>query len=642
MRKVTFITFILSCFYFHLTFAQQNVIDSLQNVLKTAKEDTNRVNALIALAAQFKSNDPDTAIYFGNNALTLATKLNFKTGMADASFRLGQANVNLGRYEDAIKNTIGALAAYNQLLFAKGPNKKEMLKKKSAVYNLTGQIYYLQGKYAEALKVNSDALKIRTEVGDKFGYSSSLVSIGNIYYAQGDLDNALASYEAALKIRQDLGEKSGIADCYSNIGIIYWEQEKDSLAIKNYVASLNIRKEIGDKKGIATTYNNLGSLYFAIEKYDEALKNYFLALGIRSEIDDRMGVATTCNNIGNIYTKQKKYKDASVYLNKSIALSNEIGSLEDIKEGYQNLTVLDSAQGNYKQALEHYKLYMAFRDSLVNDDNIKKMAEAQMQFELDKRDALQKAQQEKKDAVQKEELQKQKLLRNGIIIGTALLVLLGLLFFSRYHLRKKLEKQEAILKERKRISNDMHDDLASGLTSIRMLSEMAHQKTNQKIEEISKISKSAETLMDNMRDIIWTMSAENNTVEDLVFYIRKYAGEFLDICGIEYRFDIPETIPQVIIEAEKKRNIFLSVKESLHNIVKHSEATMVKLHFNFDKDVSIIIHDNGKGIDSGTLNGIGNGLKNMKSRMQSVNGSFGIENKIGTTITLSCPLSEKT
>jgi tetratricopeptide (TPR) repeat protein len=98
-------------------------------------------------------------------------------------------------------------------------------------------------------------------------------------------------------------------------------------------------------------------------------------LKISEEIEDNSGIADAYINIGNVYTKQKKNKEASFYLNKALSLSKDIGSLDYIKNGYEGLAKLDSAQGNFKQALEYYKLYTAYRDSIFNEENTKKMVQ---------------------------------------------------------------------------------------------------------------------------------------------------------------------------------------------------------------------------------------------------------------------------
>jgi signal transduction histidine kinase len=208
--------------------------------------------------------------------------------------------------------------------------------------------------------------------------------------------------------------------------------------------------------------------------------------------------------------------------------------------------------------------------------------------------------------------------------------------------RQELEKQMAILSatqdERNRISADMHDELGSGVTAIRLMSEIVKSKMKENtLPEIERISSSANDLINKMNTIIWTMKSENDSLESLVAYIRSYSCEFLENTNIDCAVIIPERIPNVILSGEKRRNIFLCVKESLNNVVKHSRASKVVINFEFDEQIRIVISDNGQGIDKQKLREFGNGLTNMKKRMQGIDGEFTIENKNGTTSVLSVP-----
>ena len=201
--------------------------------------------------------------------------------------------------------------------------------------------------------------------------------------------------------------------------------------------------------------------------------------------------------------------------------------------------------------------------------------------------------------------------------------------------RKELEKHIAVLAakqdERNRISVDMHDELGSGVTAIRLMSEIVKSKMKeQTLPEIDKISNSANDLLNKMNTIIWTMTSSNDTVENLVAYIRAYAVEFFESTAIDCYFSMPATIPNREISGEKRRNIFLGVKESLTNVLKHSQCGIVKINVLVNDKLIIEIQDDGVGINMDKLRKFGNGLHNMKKRMASIEGEFSIENLNGT------------
>jgi signal transduction histidine kinase len=205
--------------------------------------------------------------------------------------------------------------------------------------------------------------------------------------------------------------------------------------------------------------------------------------------------------------------------------------------------------------------------------------------------------------------------------------------------REEIKRQKAILAERNRIASDMHDDLGAGLSTIKMMGEMAMSKPgNNDRKEFEHITQSASELIDNMRAIVWSISNQNDTLEDLILYIRKYAYEFLEAHGKDCRMDIPENIPDIKLSAEQRRNIFLVVKESLHNSAKHANATGVEIKILTRPDFTFIIHDNGNGYAADKGNRFGNGLKNMKRRMESIGGTFAIENANGVKVICRCDL----
>ncbi|MEP6748339.1 MAG: 7TM diverse intracellular signaling domain-containing protein [Bacteroidota bacterium] len=210
--------------------------------------------------------------------------------------------------------------------------------------------------------------------------------------------------------------------------------------------------------------------------------------------------------------------------------------------------------------------------------------------------------------------------------------------------RKEFEKQLAVVEakqeERNRISTDMHDELGSGVTAIRLMSEIVKTKMKgNALPEIDKISSNANDLLSKMNTIIWTMSSSNDRLDNMVAYTRSYAFEFLENTNINCHFESAEFIPPTEISGEKRRNIFLCVKESLNNIAKHSKADDVWIKVTIlPGSFEIQIHDNGVGINMQKLREFGNGLNNMKKRIESIDGTYNIANKEGTTTTIAIPM----
>lgn len=233
--------------------------------------------------------------------------------------------------------------------------------------------------------------------------------------------------------------------------------------------------------------------------------------------------------------------------------------------------------------------------------------------------------------------------------GTSLAIL-GVLFLGfRFYYRRKLEKekiisekQQAIEKERTRIATDMHDDLGAGLSRIKFLSETIGIKKQQQLpfeEDISKIREYSHEMIDKMGEIVWALNEKNDSLSDLLSYTRSYTVEYLSQSGIRCWIDSPELFQTAFVTGEFRRNIFLSVKEILHNIVKHAQANEVTIAIKTDPGLCINIKDDGIGFDQAKTRPYSNGLLNIKKRMADIGGSMEIENKNGTMIKLQAPLS---
>jgi len=198
---------------------------------------------------------------------------------------------------------------------------------------------------------------------------------------------------------------------------------------------------------------------------------------------------------------------------------------------------------------------------------------------------------------------------------------------------RELEKREAVNKERNRIANDMHDDLGSGLTKISIMAQL--MKSKQKNPEellhyVDKISSTSGELVDNMGHIIWAMNADNDTLENFLAYIRQYSNQFFEDSHINFLFDLPDLNEQHYLNQRTRRNLFLVVKESMNNILKHAAAEQAVLSFQIEENVcTLVLTDNGNGFDIQHPRRYGNGLQNMKKRMQDIGGTYMIESEPG-------------
>jgi len=209
-------------------------------------------------------------------------------------------------------------------------------------------------------------------------------------------------------------------------------------------------------------------------------------------------------------------------------------------------------------------------------------------------------------------------------------------YMEKRKLQKKidrLERERALEKERVRISQDMHDEVGSSLSEISILSELLKRnmgKSEEAETHLKDISERSAEVIENIGQIIWAINPRNDPLDNLVAHLRLYAADYIRKAGIKYSFEIPDSIPAYHLSAEVRRNVFLVVKEALHNIVKHSYASEVQVCVNFlDDKMKITIKDNGKGFSIDQSSGSGNGLSNMQKRIENIGGEFKIESEPG-------------
>lgn len=206
------------------------------------------------------------------------------------------------------------------------------------------------------------------------------------------------------------------------------------------------------------------------------------------------------------------------------------------------------------------------------------------------------------------------------------------------------EKEEAIHKERQRLSRDLHDDIGSTLSSINIISNMALKNKllleDEKLRSsIEKINERSQRLLDNMSDIVWCISPDNDMLEEVLARMRQYATTILDAKGIEYEINFPKENADYKINLDTKNSIYLIFKEAVNNLSKYSEATKANLELRFEGNyINLKVDDNGKGFDLDKVERL-NGLMNMKHRASEVKGYLHINSKQGkgTSIELRIP-----
>ena len=188
----------------------------------------------------------------------------------------------------------------------------------------------------------------------------------------------------------------------------------------------------------------------------------------------------------------------------------------------------------------------------------------------------------------------------------------------------------------------MHDDLGAGLSRIKFLSEIIGIKKQKQLpvdEEISSIRLNAHDMIDKMGEIVCPLNEKNDSLNDLLSFTRAYAMEYLAENGITGHIDKIPGLQNKMLSGDFRRNIHLSVKEALHNVVKHARANNVSIRFEAKEKLVISVYDDGIGFDKEKTPSFRNGLINIRKRMTDIGGTMEILHDNGTCIILTAPLT---
>ncbi len=217
------------------------------------------------------------------------------------------------------------------------------------------------------------------------------------------------------------------------------------------------------------------------------------------------------------------------------------------------------------------------------------------------------------------------------VIILVLVLLIVFITYSVVQLRvkqklRRFEKQADIDAERNRISKDMHDEIGNGLTHIALLSELIqvqHKPGSDIKKEISAISTSARKLVQTMSEIIWALSPQNDTLDNLLAYVREQSQQYFEGMQIDFNIDFPDVLPNITLTNEQRRNLFLVTKEALANAMKHAQATSIRLNLVITSEKYCFnVMDDGIGMGFNKQKVSSNGIKNMRKRMEDIGGTI--------------------
>lgn len=363
-----------------VSLSAQNVADSLKSLLPSAKEDTNKVNVLIALADEYRSSNINQSLEYSLQSLNLSDRLKFDRGLVTSNNSIGIA-------------------------------------------------YYFMGNYPKALSHYIAATKILEKTGNKKKLSSINNNIAAVYLELKQYGEAESFFNKCLKIAEEMNDSISMADAYNNIAAIYQDLEKYDIALTYNLKALRIREALNAMDDLPSTLSNLGVVFLNMQDLNHSDEYFTRALKLYKMNADSMGMALAYANLGDVNSDKEEFNKAFAYYDSSITISKKNKYLDYLSYNYERLAIVYSKTKDYEKALEYHVLFMNVKDSIFNKENADQLTEMQTKYETEKK--------EKEIIESKAESEKQATVKNAFIVGFALMVLLAFFIFRGYRNKQK-------------------------------------------------------------------------------------------------------------------------------------------------------------------------------------------------------------
>ncbi len=547
--------FALLSFLASFSFAQVTIIDSLEIELQNKiLNDTSKVNLLLNIAKLICETDNDRTLLYCEEARKISESLSYKEGVA-RSYKISSIYyISNNMFPNSIDDARKSLEIFNELV---------AISEIAVCNGIIASSYYYQGELDTALVYFSEALIYLYKENNKSLIARTLTNIGNIYSYRGNYPKALDYYQKALAIQEDLNNDYSIAINTFNIGDIYRAQKKLDEAQENYLFAYESFKNLGLKFQSATALTHISGIMDLRLRYDTAQMYQLEAMQIMKEIGNIRGYTTSLHNycvtltnlgeylrsndsltivisnfkeleyiiglsrayegIGRNFYYLKNYNNALKYTLLAFDIAVKHNLLEHEKYASLLLSEIYQKKNKYELALKNYINYKEISDSLFNETDIEKLADLKNQYEFDKEKNELELEQQKRDAITSEKRKQETLLRNSLIVGLFLVVIIAIFIFKNFIQKRRANRILAENIQEIRMLNESKDkifsiiahDLRGPMGNMKAFLEFIiseHSHYNQQeiinfIESIGQQSAAAFNILDNL--LAWANSQRN-------------------------------------------------------------------------------------------------------------------------------------
>lgn len=611
----------------------QPAADSLKNLLNHAKMkgDEKLVNYHTAyLGYYYHSNkEYDSAITYYYRLLEHQSDISDSSLVAIALNGIGASYSSLGFPDSSLMYYDEALNLFTAL---KDTTRSIDVESNIAI------VYKDLGLYEKALESAFSLLNKLEHHSPGRALASCYTTTAYIYDAMEEYNTALHYHRKSLQVRRALEYRRGEAQSLNNIGEIYIKMHQYDSALSNLQKSLSIKQSIGDKPGYANTLNNIGRVYLILNKLDDAQLYFSQSLEINRASKDKVGQAITLNDLGQLKLLQKKPGEASLFLDEAGVLSRESRSIETLKKNLEIKINLYKTTSRHAMAFKTAEELMSINDSLLNSEKSKNLKSLSIQYETEK-----KAQQilllEQQDKISKVTIYNKQIMINALIAGVMASTIIAALVYRNFRMvRKNKVRIETLLREvHHRVKNFLQ--IMSSLLTLQ-----SEQITDERARLAVKSSESRVNAMALIHRKLYNVDQTRSiNIKD---YITELVDYLLSAYGYhETQIQVTIDVPPLEIDVDKVIPLGLILNELISNALKYAyiDHPMPKLDISLSKvnaSLSILIKDNGKGIDNTAVPGPTNsfGLKLTTMLIKELHGKLALSSTVGTQYVMSVPL----
>lgn len=573
----------MSALFCSISNAQNGAIENLKKAINPAKTDTATVNQYNKLADLYKEIDTDSTLFFAEKANVISKKTAYNFGIANASLNKANASILLGNYANALQFLKTAQTEFKNAL-QKNSNQREIKKGLARAYANSGVVHSEQGNYIPALKNYQQSLKIYQELKEKRSISKLMNNLGILYKSQEIYPKALYYLTEAYKIQVELKDENAPVTL-TNIGVIYFELSQYQNAFNYYEKAKLGFHTFPNKRGSALLNNYVGDYYKKQKNQELALSYYQQSLDLYEEIQNKFGASYALYNIGLLLQEQKKYNEALPYASKSLAYAQEIGALDQTFHTEELLSDIQETLQNPAEALSHYKNSIKIRDSINNEETKKKFAEAELNYEFQKKEAL-------LSEAHKREIQ----LVVFSILGGLLVLVLGFVLYTKMQVKRQLTlKKEVAEYEQKALHLQMNPHFVFNCLSS-ISSFIVQNGTDSALKYLSKFSKLMRLTLEYSKGSLIPIDKE---IESLQNYLELEQLRFHDKFeftiesseNVEFNMGLPPLLIQPFVE-----------NAILHGMVPKDGKGKIEVNFDVQNEQLVCtITDDGIGLSESKL-----------------------------------------